>query len=225
MHMELYYQRTASMTVLPISDSTEGRDDQRAYSHDLPAGEPPRPVWMLSIACSVLLALLTIPPLSAQIATGGVTGTVKDPTGAVLADAQVTLTNNQTGVAMQTRSTSTGTYVFESVPVGSYSLRTAHAGFESEVINNIDIHIQVVLTQDVSLPVGSTQQQVTVTAASPLLQAENASIGTTIGSREVVDLPLVNRNWASLAQLAAGVTTASTQFQERRAAPISRSMA
>lgn len=212
MHMELDFQRTASMAALPDSNSTEGRDEERAYPHALPAGVRPRPVCILSIACSLLLALFAIPPLLAQIATGGVTGTVKDTTGAVLSDAQVTLTNNQTGVAMGTRSTSTGTYVFESVPVGSYSLRTAHAGFETEVINNLDIHIQVVLTEDVSLPVGSTQQQVTVTAASPLLQAENASIGTTIGSREVVDLPLVNRNWASLAQLSAGVTTASTQF-------------
>lgn len=79
------------------------------------------------------------------------------------------------------------------------------------MINTLDIYIQVVLTEDVSLPVGSTQQQVTVTAASPLLKAENASIGTTIGSRGR-GFTLVNRNWASLAQLSAGVTTASTQF-------------
>lgn len=68
---------------------------------------------MLSIACSLLLALFAIPPLLAQVATGGVTGTVNDTSGAALSDAQVTLSNNQTVVAMGTRSTSTGTYVFD----------------------------------------------------------------------------------------------------------------
>ncbi len=101
-----------------------------------------------------------------------------------------------------------------SIPCRSETIPCArsHPGFQDVVINNIDVHIQVVLTEDATLPVGTTQQQVTVTSAAPLLQSESASIGTTIGSREVVDLPLVNRNWASLAQLAAGVTTANNQF-------------
>ena len=162
--------------------------------------------------CTALCLLAAALPIAAQIATGGVVGTVKDSAGSAVPDAELTLTNNQTAVVQTTRSTSTGTYVFNSVPAGSYNLRAAHSGFQDVVIENIDVHVQVVLTEDVSLPVGSVRQQVTVTAAAPLLQAENASIGTTIGSREVVDLPLVNRNWASLAQLSSGVTTANNQF-------------
>jgi hypothetical protein len=160
----------------------------------------------------VCLFILALPRLPAQIATGGVTGTVKDASDAVVVDAQVTLTNNQTGVVQATRSTSTGTYVFESVPVGTYTLRTARPGFQDVVISGIEVHIQVVLTQDVALTIGSERQEVTVTAAAPLLQSESASLGTTIESKSVVDLPLNGRDWASLAQLAAGVTTASTQF-------------
>ncbi len=163
-------------------------------------------------SCAVLLASLATAPVRAQIAAGGVTGTVKDTSGAVIAEAQVSLTNIQTAVVQETRSTSTGTYVFESVPVGTYNLRVSHAGFQDVVINNLGVHVQVVLTEDVALPVGSAQQVVTVTAAAPLLQAESAAIGTTIASQEIVDLPLNGRDWASLAQLAAGVTTASTQF-------------
>jgi hypothetical protein len=166
----------------------------------------------VTITCALLLALLTPLRLGAQIATGGITGTVKDTSGAVIADAQISLTNDQTGVVQQTHSTSTGTYVFESVPVGTYTLRAAHAGFQDVVINHLDVHVQFVLTEDVALPVGSAQQQVTVSASAPLLQAESAAIGTTIESKQIVDLPLNGRDWASLAQLAAGVTTASTQF-------------
>ena len=158
------------------------------------------------------LASLAAPCLEAQIAAGGITGTVKDTSGAVISDAQVSITNVQTAVVQQTRSTSTGTYVFESVPVGTYNLHVSHAGFQDAVINSLGVHVQVVLTEDVSLPVGSAAQQITVTAAAPLLQAESAAIGTTIASQEIVDLPLNGRDWASLAQLAAGVTTASTQF-------------
>ena len=164
------------------------------------------------IALVLLLALWATPWTQAQIASGGITGTVKDTSGAVIADSQVSLTNDQTGVVQGTHSTSTGTYVFESVPVGTYTLRVAHPGFQDVVIKDIQVHVQFVLTEDVSLPIGAAQQEVTVNSAAPLLQAESAAIGTTIESKQIVDLPLNGRNWASLSQLAAGVTTASTQF-------------
>ena len=55
-------------------------------------------------------------------------------------------------MVQDTHSTSTGTYVFESVPVGTYTLRVTHAGFQDVVINNLDVHVQFVLTEDVALP-------------------------------------------------------------------------
>jgi Carboxypeptidase regulatory-like domain len=172
----------------------------------------PRFAQLPTIAFLLLLALFQTPPLLAQIETGGVTGTVMDSSGAALAGAQVTLTNTQTGVVQTTQSTSAGSYSFGNVPVGNYTLRAAHIGFQDVLIKGIDVHIQLVLTEDAKLAVGSTAEQVTVTSAAPLLQAENASIGTTIEGKSIVDLPLNGRDWASLAQLAAGVTTASTQF-------------
>lgn len=166
----------------------------------------------LRMSYILLLVLWMMPRLGAQIATGGVTGTVRDASGAAIPDAQVVLTNDQTSVVQATRSTSSGTYVFSSVPVGTYTLRARGIGFEDFVIKGIEVHVQVVLTEDATLSVGTEKQEVTVTAIAPLLQAENASIGTTIGSKQIVDLPLNGRNWASLAQLSAGVTTASTNF-------------
>ncbi len=169
--------------------------------------------FRVSLAAIVLLlGWMATPRLSAQIEMGGVTGTVKDSSSASVPDAQITLTNTATSTILSTRSTSTGTYVFEAVPAGTYTLHAAHDGFETVVIDNIIVHVQQVITQDVTLPVGMTRQQVTVTASAPLLEAESAAVGTDIDSKQIVNLPLNGRDWASLAQLSAGVTTASTIF-------------
>ncbi len=147
--------------------------------------------------------------LSAQTTMGGVAGTVKDQTGAVVKGAQITLTNQATQVTQTTQSTSTGTYVFASVPVGTYTLRADAAGFKTYVDTGIQIHIQNTVTADVPLVPGAVKQQVMVTSAAPLLQAQDASLGQTIPSVQVNDLPLNGRNWLSLANLAAGTYTTS----------------
>jgi Carboxypeptidase regulatory-like domain/TonB-dependent Receptor Plug Domain len=156
-------------------------------------------LWMFGLFAGVL---------HAQTDTGSVTGTVTDSTGAVVADAQITLTNADTGILQQTQSTSTGTYSFSGVRAGSYALKVEAQGFQLFIANGIEVHIQNVLTLDAKLTAGAISQEVNVTAAAPLLQAENGTVGQTITSQTVNDLPLQTRNWASLSQLAAGVTTA-----------------
>ncbi len=206
--------RTISSALALSPLDTTGNRGRYAATHS-PAPKSPKArliAVIVSILCVLVLGSISTPRLAAQIATGGVTGTVKDASGAVVPQAIVTLTNTQTGVVQSTQSTSTGTYGFTAVPVGTYTLKAAHPGFQDVVIDNIDVHIQVVLTEDATLPVGSAAQQVTVTAAAPLLQAESGTIGTTIEGKSVIDLPLNGRDWAALAQVAAGVTTASTQF-------------
>ncbi len=139
-----------------------------------------------------------------QDAAGGLAGTVKDPSGAVIKDAIITLTNEATNVTQTTRSTSSGTYVFEGVPVGSYTLKADAHGFKAYVLTGLDIHVQSVITADISLQLGSVNQAVTVTSTAPLLQAQDASLGQTVPEASVNDLPLQARNWFSLAQISAG---------------------
>jgi hypothetical protein len=207
------FRNTPSVLALSLSDKTE---NYGRYATTYPPASRSMKARLLacivSIVCVLVLGSLSTPRLAAQIATGGVTGTVKDASGAVVPDAVVTLTNTQTSVVQSTQSTSTGTYGFTAVPVGTYTMKAAHPGFQDVVINGIDVHIQVVLTEDATLSVGSAAQQVTVTAAAPLLQAESATIGTTIGSQAINDLPLSSRHFDTLAQTVAGATTASTQF-------------
>ena len=154
------------------------------------------------------LAVLAADTLSAQIDTGGITGTVTDSSGAIVPSVTITLTNEATGVALSTKSTSTGTYSLNSVRPGTYTLRAEAAGFQTFVDNGLQVHVQNTLTVDVPLVTGTVKQEVTVTAGAPLLQAENAAVGQTVTSQTVNDLPLNGRNWTSLPQLAAGTSTA-----------------
>lgn len=157
----------------------------------------------LLFASVVSIALLTTTAW-AQTAAGGVAGTVTDPSGSLIQGAVITLTNGATNIVQTTRSTSSGTYVFEGVPVGSYTLKADARGFKTYVLTGIQVHVQSVVTADISLQLGSVSQKVTVTSAVPLLQAQDASLGQTIPSVQVNDLPLNGRNWLSLAQLSAG---------------------
>ena len=156
-----------------------------------------------------LLLLLVLPSQSkAQIDTGTITGTVRDGSGAVIVAAQITLTNQASGVSAAAQSTSTGTYVFDAVKSGTYTIEASAPNFEKYINHGLIVHVQQTLTIDVSLVPGNVGQQVIVTAVAPLLQAENAELGQTVDSKTVNDLPLNGRDWVSLAQLSAGVSTA-----------------
>ncbi len=157
------------------------------------------------LAGSMFVLHSAIVCLHAQVAAGRITGTIKDVSGAVVPGVKVTLSNGETGTSQVVTSTSTGTYTIESVNPGNYSLKAEASGFSDSVTNGIQAHVQQTLTVDVSLVAGSANQEVTVTSAASLLQAADASIGQTINTQQVNDLPLSTRDWNSLAQLSAGV--------------------
>ncbi len=166
-----------------------------------------RAEWMLLIVAALLFAFCG--KTYAQIDTGSVTGTVKDPTGAVVVGAECTLTNTATNIAQKIKSTSAGAYTFEAVPAGTYSLKVVASGFKEYLLNDIQVHVQNIVTADVSLQLGSVGQEVTVTSAVPLLQAQDASVGMTINNKMTNDLPLQGgsggRNFMSLTTTAPGV--------------------
>src|SRR5260370_10832278 len=130
----------------------------------------------------LLLGFVGIAPesLFAQLDTGGITGTVRDPAGAIIVGAKVTLTNDGTGVVASAYSTSTGTYVFGAVRPGSYTIAGDAAGFQKYIAKDVQVHVQKTVTIDIPLATGNVAQQVTLTAASPLLQAGNSAVRQTI---------------------------------------------
>jgi hypothetical protein len=119
---------------------------------------------------SVCVCLLIGSGLSqAQIDMGSVAGTVKDPSGAVVRGAHLTLTNQASEVVQETHSTSTGSYVFEAVIPGVYTLKAEATGFKIFLERGIQVQVQNTVTADVSLALGATTQTVSVTSAAPLL--------------------------------------------------------
>jgi hypothetical protein len=162
----------------------------------------------LRLLFAILFLVCGAGTLAAQLDTGSITGTVTDSSGAAIPGAKVTLINTGTNASAVSESTTTGTYVFDNLLPGTYTVTAQSKGFQDYVVHGLGVHVQQVLTVDVHLNAGNVQQQVTVTAAAPLLQAENASVGQTITSEAINELPLATRNWGSLSQLAAGVSTA-----------------
>ena len=149
------------------------------------------PQSFLAIACAILMLVFSGQIFAqAGIDTGNVTGTVMDQTGAIVQKAQCTLTNVNTGTSQSAVSTSAGVYSFTLVPVGTYSLKVAAQGFEDSVINGIIIHLGNTVTEDVKLHVGAATISVMVNSAPPLLQAQDAGLGTTIDSQAATDLPI-----------------------------------
>jgi hypothetical protein len=164
-------------------------------------------IWTRTFG-AILLAFLTLTVvMQAQIDTGRITGSIKDSTGALVSRAQITLTGTDTGINQSVSSTSAGTYVFDAVKPGSYSMTVTAAGFGQYRTTNIIVHVQGQDTIDVVLAPGTVTEQVVVNSAAPLIQAEDASLGQTVDTRFVDELPLVGRDWTSLSQLAAGVST------------------
>ncbi len=162
--------------------------------------------FIVLMVCIWTLAA-SVSRLSGQVATGRITGRVTDSAGAVVAGATVTITNDATSVAQTVRSSASGDYVFEAVNPGTYTLKAEASGFQQFISQGIQAHIQDRLTVDVKLSVGAVTQQVSVSAAAPLLQAEEASVGQTIEEQQINNMPLQSRDWTTLGLLAAGTST------------------
>lgn len=165
---------------------------------------------LLVLVCAALMLITGGQAFGqAGIDTGSVTGTVKDPTDALVIGAACTLTNTATGVTQKTNTTSAGAYAFPIVQVGTYTLKVQAKDFQESLVNGIIVHLSSTNTEDVRLKVGAASAEVTVTSAAPLLQAQDASLGTTIDSTAATELPLFGgsggRSFMSLITIAAGV--------------------
>src|SRR5260370_703313 len=129
---------------------------------------------------------------------GQITGVVTDSSGAVVAGANITVTNPQTNFTRQVQTNSTGNYVFPTLLPGLYSLRVEIQGFQNEVRNQIELQVAQVARIDFQLKVGAVTESLEVTGGALLLNTEDATIGTVIETRRIVELPLNGRNFLQL---------------------------
>jgi hypothetical protein len=143
---------------------------------------------------SLFLVLTLSLSLYGQSTFGTVDGTVTDPSGATIADAQVTLTNVGTQEKRSQQSGNSGLYQFVNVAPGNYKLEIQKPGFKHYTHDNVVVQVQQDTHIDAVLPVGQVTESVEVTAESPLLQAETSSLGQVIEERKANELPLNGRN-------------------------------
>jgi hypothetical protein len=146
----------------------------------------------------------------AQTSRGTVTGTVLDPTDAVIGRAQVTLSSVNTGARLSTESNNAGVYRFDAVDLGVYDLQVTHLGFRTFLGAGIKVEANRATTVDPKLEVGAMETRVEVSErSSEILVKDGPLRGGNFQPREVRDLPLVSSNPLSLARLLPGATEAS----------------
>ena len=154
----------------------------------------------------LVASLLAGGPLSAQVDTGAILGTVKDQSGAVIPGAKVTLTNEGTAFIVSTVAEADGSYVFRPIKIGTYSVEAEYKGFQKIERQHVTVNVQQQVVVDFTLVPGQVTQTVEVASAAPLLQTQEASVGQVVTARTINNLPLNGRNFTFLAQLSAGVT-------------------
>ena len=166
--------------------------------------------FSISVLGAGLLATVLSPPLNAQVLYGSVSGTVSDPSGAVIPGAQITIVNDTTRFTRTGNTDSAGFYRLLDLAEGTYTLTATAGGFQMFKQTGVTVVIGQVNLQDIRMTVGSTTQEVTVQASAVVLQTQKADVHTEISSYAVQNLPLSTyRNFQATELLAPGVFSTS----------------
>jgi hypothetical protein len=164
---------------------------------------------IIGVSFLAFLVFLAKPiPAFAQLYSGSLTGVVTDPSGAVIPDAQVTLTDTGKGFDYKTTTNAVGRYLLRSLPPSIYKLTVESKGFAQFAQDRIALDVNENATVDVTLRVGATTQAVEVKATPPMLESQDATTGQEINRTFINDLPLIGRGVTDLAFLAPGVNPA-----------------
>ncbi len=161
----------------------------------------------IAVALVVAFTLfLTASSAFAQQATGTILGTVSDSQGAVMPGAKVTVTNTQTGIAHPATTDKDGTFHVLDLPIGIYTVTAEHAGFAKLNTEPQTLQINQNLRFDIKMQIGTSQEVVDVAGTAAGVETVNSTLGQSVTSRPIVDLPLNGRNVLQLALLQPGVT-------------------
>src|SRR5213596_3960215 len=152
---------------------------------------------LLRVLSAVLLSTL---PVIAQT-QASMSGVIHDPSSAVIPGVTVTVTNPATNFVRAAISNEAGVYNFPVLQPGIYNIKVELPGFRTIEQNNVELQIQQSARMDFTLQVGEVSQTVEVEGTTALIATENATVGTVIENRRIVEMPLNGRNFLQLASL------------------------
>ena len=165
-------------------------------------------VGFLIFVCMLLLPLALLFANSAawgQEASARMVGTITDPKAGVIVGVKITVTNTATQVSRETATDPEGFFQVLSLPIGTYRISAEHEGFRKATVDSQTLQINQVLRVDIQMELGASSETVEVSAQVAGVETVNATIGQSVTSRPVVNLPLNGRNVLSLALLQPGV--------------------
>jgi Carboxypeptidase regulatory-like domain/TonB dependent receptor len=162
---------------------------------------------------AVLLVAMSLVPIScvfAQTPTAEVTGVVLDSSGAAISTASVRVTSQDTNVVSEMNTNQDGSFTIINLLPGRYTLTAEKSGFKTITLSGIILDVNQILTEKLTMQIGSTQETVTITGEAVQMQSSSAELGTTINPEMVQDLPMNGRNFTETEIDQPGVTPIST---------------
>ncbi len=151
------------------------------------------------------LAFLSVPGVRAQQTLGGITGTVTDTSGAVVSGATVTLLGDETKLSRTQSTSSTGSYSFVNLPIGTYTLTFTQQGFETQNVPSIAVQANRTATVNAELKIGNVNESITV-EETPLINMVDTTNGYVMDKLEIEAVPLPTGSFTGLAILSPGVS-------------------
>src|SRR5262245_18500027 len=155
-----------------------------------------------AVACIVLA--LSFESAHAQAVYGSISGTIKDNTGGVLPGVTVTITSLERKTADEVISNESGFYMKDRLLPGAYEVKAELSGFKQVIFNGVNVNVDTNTPLNLSLEIGQVSETVMVTGVSPLLRTDRADVATTFETRQITDLPVLDRNFTKFVLLTPG---------------------
>ncbi len=165
---------------------------------------------LLVLVCLAILSLRS----SAQTETATISGRVTDQQGAILVNAQVTVTNVETSLSSSQMTNRQGLYVLSGLKPGRYRLTVRNTGFRTVNLSDIVLNVQDSISQNVKLQVGSISESVTVVADETRVDTESAAVSTVVDRNFAENLPMNGRSFQTLIQLTPGVVLTASNYAD-----------
>jgi hypothetical protein len=157
----------------------------------------------------LIAGALVVPSAKADNLYASIRGRALDQGGALVPGVKLTATNIGTGISYSAVTDKEGTYIFQQLPIGDYNLSAEKQSFHTFAVSRIHLEVNQEFVQDIRMEVGQISETVTVEANPVQVNTTSAQLGAVVESSQIVNIPLLNRNWVNLQQVQPGVVAAA----------------